>query len=744
MTWQIVIAILYLVLGAVLVWLGAVILRENPRSRINRVTALMLFFAGLGPVFTSIGTALETQGPPSPISPVPFPYNLFYIWELFFPQLLLFALVFPAEHPWVARFRRLKYAIYAPHVFHVIWVAFLARPSVPRLSIPADSDVMQTLLAPLNFGLRLLSFLLALLFDVHVKFFSVVNLVYIVAAVWVLRGGYRTVTNRRLRDQVRIIIRGIRLAVGLYALAFIAPTLGIFQLAVPLREGLSILALLIGSASIAWSIIRYQFLDIRLIVRQSVVFTVSSALLVGLYLLLVTEVSTFVKQVLEVQTPLVDVAFVVLVLMFFQPMKQRVDNLITGVFLRDQADPRAILESFSARIASVFAVPDIKQRMLAVVTEQMLVERAFFAVLNPTGGRFALELAGLEGETIPANDPFFVEAHRRGRPAVFEDFVLERPLTPMTEILGRWGCRLVVPIVERGSLTAVLLLGDKISGYKYTLEDANLLATLANQMAAALINAGLYREALEKQKLEDELDVARGIQTRLLPRQMPRGSNYDVAAFTQPSRQVGGDYYDFFPCPDGRLGLVIADVSGKGLGAALLVSQLQAILKSEVRGQRALRECVANANALITEATSPEQFATLVFAEFDPRTRTLAYTNAGHNYPIVIRADGSHELLDCGGLVLGVMPHAVYEVGHVHLQPDDTVFFYTDGLCDLQDPHGEDFGEKRIVELVREHRHLSADGLKDEVVRQATAFSAGELGFDDLTLLVLKATAPRS
>ncbi|MEW5702932.1 MAG: GAF domain-containing SpoIIE family protein phosphatase [Candidatus Zixiibacteriota bacterium] len=742
MTWHIAIAVLYFALGAVLVWLGAVILRENPRSRINRVTALMLLLAGLGPVFASVGRAMETQGPPSPISSVPFPYSLFYIWELFFPQLLLFALVFPSERRWVSRFPRLKFLIYAPYVFHVVWVAFLARPGYVRLSVAAESDLLQALLVPLNMGLRFLSFLLALLFDVHVKFFSLINLVYIVAAVWALRGGYKEVTNRRIRDQVRIIIRGIRVAVGLYAIAFIAPTLGIVQVAAPLREGLTVLALLVGSASIAWSIIRYQFLDIRLIVRQSVVFTVTSALLVGVYLLLVTEVSTIVKKVLEVETPAIDIAFVVLVLLFFQPVKQRADNLITRLFLRDQADPRTILESFSAQIASVFEVPDLKQRMLSVVTEQMLVEQAFFAVRHPNENRFVLELAGLQGETLPANDTFFLEAQRRGRPTVFEDFVVDQALTPVTEILGRWGCRLVVPIVERGTLTAVLFLGEKISGYRYMPEDANLLATLANQMAVAMTNAGLYREALEKQKLEDELDVARRIQMRLLPRQMPCGPDYHVAAFTQPSRQVGGDYYDFFPSPDGRLGLVIADVSGKGLGAALLVSQLQAILKSEVRGKRSLRECVANANVLIAEATSPEQFATLVYAEFDPKTRVLSYTNAGHNYPILVRADGRHEHLDSGGLVLGVLRHAVYEVGQVHLQQQDTVFFYTDGLCDLQNPAGDDFGERRILELVRDHRHLTADGLKDEVVRQVTAFAAGERGGDDLTVMVLKAAPP--
>ncbi|MBI3873147.1 MAG: SpoIIE family protein phosphatase [candidate division Zixibacteria bacterium] len=743
MNWQILIAVFYLVLAAVLIWLGTVIYRENRRSRVNRITALMLVFAGLGPAFASIGSSLPVPSGSTEYSSVTFPYSLFYLWELFFPQLLLFSFVFPVEHPWVSRFRRTRYMIFLPHVFHVLWMVFLVRPHIGRMEILSDSTTLQTVLIPVNLGLRLFSSLLTLLLDFHVKFFSLINLVYYLTAIGMLRRGYKAVANPRIRDQVRTILRGISLAVGLYALAFIAPALSSGHLVAEIdprvRIGVTIVALLVGAGSIAWSIVRHQFLDIRLIVRQSVVFTVSSALLVGLYLLLLTKVSTFVKDVLEVHTPLVDVAFVIVVLMFFQPLKERVDDLITRLFLRDRADPRAILEAFSQRVASVFEVSDLKRRMILVLTEQMFVERAFFAVRDESATRFRLELAGLEGEAMAAADDFFAEALRRGRSAPFESFVLDRPLTPMTELLTRWGCRLVVPIIDRGVLSAVLLLGDKVSGYRYSVEDVNLLSTLANQFAVAMTNAGLYREALEKQKLEDELHVARQIQMRLLPRQLPSGPYFNVAAFSKPSSQVGGDYYDFFELPGGRLGLVIADVSGKGLGAALLVSQLQAILRSEVRARRSsVAECVANANVLIAESTSPEQFATLVFAEFDPSTHRLTYANAGHNYPIVVSENGTHTVLDCGGLVLGVMPQAEYAVGEVSLSHGDAVLFYTDGLSDLQNLDGEDFGEGRILALLRENRHLPAEALKDEMVRHADHFASGELGFDDLTLMVLK------
>ncbi len=419
MNWQIVVAVLYLALGAILIWLGTVILRESPRNRVNRITAIMLVFAGLGPVFAAIGSTLESAQPGASL-PTTFPYNLFFLWELFFPQLLLFALVFPSEHHLIARFPRAKYLIFLPHLFHFLWMAFFARPQVRWTGFEYDSAIVQTLVAPFDIAMRFGAYALTLLFNFHLKFFSVVNLVYIGITVWALREGHNAVTNKRLKDQVGIILRGIQLAVGLYAVAFILPTLGVIKVYGPLRDAFTIIALLVGAGSIAWSIIRHQFLDVRLIVRQSVVFTISSALLVGLYLLVVTQVAQFVRNVLELQTPLIDAAFILIVLILFQPMKERVDDLIARLFLRDRSDPRSILEAFSRQVASIFDITDLKNHMLTVMTDQLFVEKAFFAVREVSRERFTLELAGLAGEGIDANDWFFVVALRRGRPTAFE------------------------------------------------------------------------------------------------------------------------------------------------------------------------------------------------------------------------------------------------------------------------------------------------------------------------------------
>ena len=739
MSVSILIAVLYVILGAVLFLLGAVIFRENPRGRVNRITGLMLFFAGLGPVFGAVGTVLGPEPTVRYLSSSPFYYNLFYFWELFFPQLVFFASVFPAAHSWFLRFRRLKYLIFVPHVFHIFWVSFLARPELDFLDPDKLTGVAQVILAPLGYVLRLASLFFSVLLEFHIKFFSIVNLAYILIAFWLLLMGYRQVKNPRLRRQVRILLWGIPGAVGTYAVAFILPSLGVWQLPEALRYALAITALLFGAGSIAWSIIRHQFLDVKLIVRQSLVFSISSALLVAVYLLVIIQVSGLIKDALELDTPLVDIAFIVLLLVFFQPVKEQIDDVVTRFFLRDKADYRTIIEQYSADIASVFEPGILKRRMMEVVTGPVYVERAFFA-FRIDDEKYAVEWDGYadRAEEVHANDPVFHTLARRDKPVFFDEFAEEESASELLPRLKEWGCRLIVPIREQESLAGVLFLSEKVSGFRYRYEDINLLSVLTNQLAAGMTNARLYAEALEKQKMEEELNVARQIQMQLLPQADPAGPGYKVSSFAQPSRQVGGDYFDYFDRAEGRLGLVIGDISGKGVPAALLVSQLQAILRAEVRTAKSLPEIISAVNQIITESTTAEMFATLFYADWDPVARQLNYVNAGHNYPIVVRQDGTSDTLRVGGLALGVIAEAQFEQSRVQLVPGDLVLLYTDGLTELNDPMGQEYGEERLLRLLKENRHLSAETIKNKLVRDATRFALGELGFDDLTLIVLK------
>ena len=212
MNFQLLVGAIYLACGVVLFFLGVIILRENVQSRINRVTSLMLFFAGLGPLFGALGTILKSVGFSSTLENSIFYQNIFYFWELFFPQLLLFSLLFPQEHPFIRKFPRLKYIIFIPHLFHCFLVLIFYEPEkiINLLDVEKMGSLAKIILEPISYLLRLLAYLLEFLYEVHVQFFSVINLFYLILAIWFLYQGAKVVQIPRLKKQVNLILWGIK------------------------------------------------------------------------------------------------------------------------------------------------------------------------------------------------------------------------------------------------------------------------------------------------------------------------------------------------------------------------------------------------------------------------------------------------------------------------------------------------------------------------------------------------------
>src|SRR5947199_59216 len=301
-----------------------------------------------------------------------------------------------------------------------------------------------------------------------------------------------------------------------------------------------------------------------------------------------------------------------------------------------------------------------------------------------------------------------------------------------------------VPIEVESGRRGLLGVGDKESRRgvgPFLASDRRTLSLFANQAALALENARLHLQALEKERLEREMSLASEIQRQILPKGAPAVPGFDLVGWYRPARQVGGDYYDLFPVRGGRIGLVVGDVSGKGMPAALMVSTLHSALRLLFDHLDFGPLLLERLNRHIVESSASNKFITMLLAEMDPRTGVLHYMNAGHNPGILLRHDGSVDQLGAGGLPLGLMPAARFQSRALTLEPGDLLCIYTDGITEAESLAEEEFGMGRLIDLLRRERHRPLQELVETIPRVVGAHSQGLPQGDDQTLVLMRRDA---
>lgn len=297
-----------------------------------------------------------------------------------------------------------------------------------------------------------------------------------------------------------------------------------------------------------------------------------------------------------------------------------------------------------------------------------------------------------------------------------------------------------VPLFGRdGRQAGVILLGERLSEEPYSKEDRLLLTSVASQAALALENirlAGQIAERLEAERRTTvELELAKEVQSRLLPRRVPRLQTLDCAGHCLQARAVGGDYYDYLELGGGRVGLVLADIAGKGIAGALMMATLQANLRSQSGLAREdLRGMLCRLNQVMRESIADHRYATLFFGCYEDTTRRLRYTNCGHNPPILLRTDGSVERLAATATILGAFEAWDCSVAETTLAPGDALLLYSDGITEARNDQDDEFGEARLLETLRRYRHMEAPALVAAILEAVGEFSSGDQA-DDITLV---------
>jgi sigma-B regulation protein RsbU (phosphoserine phosphatase) len=321
-----------------------------------------------------------------------------------------------------------------------------------------------------------------------------------------------------------------------------------------------------------------------------------------------------------------------------------------------------------------------------------------------------------------------------GQPLICNDVTLDPRYVRLREPTRS---EIIAPVISEDEVVGVFDLESDEPNF-YSEADLRVLCLLAAQVAVIVEKVTLLEQQAEKRRLEGQLGLARQVQLFLLPDRTPRVPNFDVAAFNWATQEVSGDYYDFATAYRDQLQFVIADVSGKGLPSGLLMAFLRGSLRSAMHTGYATNVALTKMNRLLWESTEPNQFVTAVHGVLDATNRTVAFSNAGHNPPLLTGRDGTSRFVDSGGVPLGLFEDSRYYEYYMRVAPGEILTLYTDGVTEAVSPGGEEYGPERLARAVSEAAGLGARDLVNGVYADILRHTEGRLPTDDVTLAVLK------
>jgi len=340
-------------------------------------------------------------------------------------------------------------------------------------------------------------------------------------------------------------------------------------------------------------------------------------------------------------------------------------------------------------------------------------------------------------------NPLNQEIVNKKQAVIYQDVHHHQNLKPIIQWKANLRSLIAAPLFSnRGQLMGILY-ASKDQPYGFDVEDVSLLQGFANQAAIALENAKLLKESIERERLEQELKIAREVQLKLLPQEIPKISGFQVDSFSITAYEVGGDYYDFFNFADGTPGVIIGDVSGKGTSAAFYMAEFKGVIQTLAKTKTDPKEILCQANAIFYSNIDRRSFVSATIGKLNPKSRVFEVARAGHTPLIYCSAHHSkpQSIISPGigiGLEKGLLFEKIIQPKKIRLQEGDTLLLYTDGLTEARDAKGEEFGEERLYELLNSCKSLSAEEIKETIMEKVTTFVNNTPLHDDLTIIVIK------
>ena len=603
--------------------------------------------------------------------------------------------------------------------------------------------------------------------------------IYYVLGLAALLHGYLSYRDPLMRERVRILTYGTMLAV----IPFLIFKIGLEELSYQASlSRLGAVPLAAIPISFGYCVARYQILHIDLLVKRNLAYgSLTLATWLG-YFGAAWWLGGRALALVPGKSPLIAAGVMLIIAAALWPLRLALQAGWNRRFYHARDNMAAVIEEISREIPRLIQKKILLQRVGIRLGDALGLPSLAFYVPEQQGAPGTYTLASLVQEPLPltgeaaANgrspaDPQTPVRQRTVYPGELELPALTRNLREGGEplwidpaagdvlddheaitreqaelqqrqgeqhLLLEHGIQLLVPMTAGSRLVGVIALPMR-PGLDYEIHELQLLTIVAGQIALQIENSRLYEEEVAKQKMEEELAMARRIQARLLPGRIPRLKGVEIHAVNISSKQVSGDYYDLVERQDGKLAIVIADVSGKGIPASILASNLQAAVRAQCDICDSPAQILDRINRQIHASTEPEHFATLFLAFFDPHRRRLVYSSGGHNAPVLVHPDGTCRELDKGGLPLGAFDFGSYEEEEIGLAPGDLLFLYTDGLTETKGPDGdEDFGESRLNSLLRDRIGHQVGDLISGITDDLATFSGRTEHDDDITMIALK------
>jgi serine phosphatase RsbU (regulator of sigma subunit) len=537
---------------------------------------------------------------------------------------------------------------------------------------------------------------------------------------------------------------------------------------------------------IGFAIVKHDLFDIDAIIKRTYGYVLTTGSIAGIYGLFVLISNLAFGSFDFAKSPVFPLIFLLAIVFLFNPIRNRVQKIIDRLFYRLEYNYQETVQNISESMRTLLGLDEIGKNIMETALGTMFIDSGSVmlrkkdaneyrcliqagetdeAIRNSGTGQYLANdtnrddttqqeekaLGGLSTQmpsdlTLDVDDPLIQKIAERKKEVIIydiqEDPFFEDHRESCEQVFDRLDATLIVPLIYEDKLSGLISLGRKKSGKFYRREDINLLNILANQGAVAIENAMMLEEVIEKERMEEELNIAQDLQVSMLPAACPEIDGFELAAYSASAREVGGDFYDFIEIDAGKSGIVIGDVTGKSVSGALVMSASRSIFRMLGEEELTVSESMNRANRRTKKDIKSGMFVALLYAVLSAENKSLSLCSAGQTQPVYLSAaTGEATLVETKGdtFPLGILDEALYEETRLQMESGDRIILYTDGVVEAMNEQEELFGFDRLLEVVKNSQTTTAETLLEEIKGQVNEFAGSAPQHDDITVIVIQA-----